>query len=316
MSHVILMALTPVFFVMALGYVAGRWHIVENHHVSGLNALVMSFAVPASLFVATASAPRSEMIAQAPLIAILGADMLIVYLLGYLFLTRLARASTAEASLQALTIAFPNLAGVGLPMVSALLGPTETVPVAVALATGSILLSPPTLILLELSSGKEKNDTGISAAQMSRALWHALTKPVVVAPILGILLSLSGLDLDSVTAASLNLIGQAAGGVALFLTGLILSAQPFRLDWKVVCATAASDVMRPLLAAAIVYIFPVSSEIVRGSILLAAVPSGFFGILFAETYQVRSHGMGSTVIASTVFSILTLAITIGILFPQ
>jgi malonate transporter len=198
---------------------------------------------------------------------------------------------------------------------SALLGPTETVPVAVALATGSILLSPPTLILLELSSGKEKNDTKISAAQMSRALWHALTKPVVVAPILGILLSLSGLDLDSVTAASLNLIGQAAGGVALFLTGLILSAQPFRLDWKVVCATAASDVMRPLLAAAIVYIFPVSSEIVKGSILLAAVPSGFFGILFAETYQVRSHGMGSMVIASTVFSTASLAIIIAKFFP-
>ena len=52
MSHVILMALTPVFFVMALGYVAGRWRIIDNHHVSGLNALVMNFAVPASLFVA------------------------------------------------------------------------------------------------------------------------------------------------------------------------------------------------------------------------------------------------------------------------
>jgi malonate transporter len=46
------------------------------------------------------------------------------------------------------------------------------------------------------------------------------------------------------------------------------------------------------------------------------VPSGFFGILFAETYQVRSREMGSIVIASTVFSIFTLAITIGILFPQ
>jgi malonate transporter and related proteins len=40
-----------------------------------------------------------------------------------------------------------------------------------------------------------------------------------------------------------------------------------------------------------------------------------FSILFAENYRVGSAKMGSMVIASTVFSIFTLAITIGILFP-
>jgi hypothetical protein len=38
-----------------------------------LNALVMDFALPASLFVATASTPRNEMLAQGPLLEILGA---------------------------------------------------------------------------------------------------------------------------------------------------------------------------------------------------------------------------------------------------
>ena len=85
---------------------------------------------------------------------------------------------------------------------------------------------------------------------------------------------------------------------------------------KAEASLQAVTVAWPLLAAAIVHVLPLPSEIAKVSILLAAVPSGFFGILFAETYQVRSHGMGSTVIASTVFSILTLAITIGILFPQ
>jgi malonate transporter len=72
----------------------------------------------------------------------------------------------------------------------------------------------------------------------------------------------------------------------------------------------------PVMAAAIVHVFPVPSEIAKVSILLAAVPSGFFGILFAENYRVRSPEVGSMVIASTVFSIATLAITIGILYPQ
>jgi malonate transporter len=142
-----------------------------------------------------------------------------------------------------------------------------------------------------------------------------LTKPVVLAPALGILLSLSGLNLGAVAGASLNLIGQTAGGVALFLTGLILSAQSFRLDRQVVAATGTANVVRPLLVAGLIHILPVHPEIAKVSILLAAGPSGFFGILFGVNYRLGSAEVGSMVIASTVFSILTLAITIGILFP-
>jgi malonate transporter len=162
MPHVILMALAPFFFVMALGFVAGRMRAIDSHHVDEINALVMNFALPASLFVAITSAPRSEMMRQGPLFVILGIVMLLLYLLWYLFQRHVSMTSKAEASLQALTIAFPNLAGVGLPIASAILGPTETVPVAVALAADSILVSPITLLLLELSGGKEQTDAETS----------------------------------------------------------------------------------------------------------------------------------------------------------
>jgi len=139
---------------------------------------------------------------------------------------------------------------------------------------------------------------------------------VVFAPALGILLSLSDLKLDGLADACLSLIGNAAAGVALFLTGLVLSAQSFRLDWKVVAATAASDVLRPLLAVAVVYFFPISSEAAKTAILLAAAPSGFFGILFAVNYRLDSATAGSMVIASTAFSIVTMAVAIAVLFPH
>jgi hypothetical protein len=69
--------------------------------------------------------------------------------------------------------------------------------VAVALAAGSILVIPFTLMLLELSVGKGQNDAETSAARVRRALRHALTTPVVLAPALGILLSLSGFNLGT-----------------------------------------------------------------------------------------------------------------------
>jgi malonate transporter len=57
-----------------------------------------------------------------------------------------------------------------------------------------------------------------------------------------------------------------------------------------------------------------SLEIARVFSLLAAAV-GFLGILFGVTYRLDSAQVGSTVIASTAFSIVTLAITIAVLFP-
>jgi malonate transporter and related proteins len=311
MSNAIVMALAPVFFVLLLGYAAGKFHIVDNHQVDGLNALVMDFALPASLFAATASASRSQMIEQAPLFLVFGVTMLLLYVAWYWGVRAFSDVSSSDASLQALTIGFPNLAGVGLPIVSSVLGPSGTVPVAVALASGSILISP----LVEMRAG-EAHAAEMPVMQILTAVRRALSKPVVLAPALGILLSLFDLKLDALADACLSLIGSAAAGVALFLTGLVLSAQSFRLDWKVVAATAASDVIRPLLAVAVVWLFPISSEAAKTAILLAAVPSGFFGILFAVNYRLDSETAGSMVIASTGFSIATMAIAIAVLFPH
>ena len=60
MPQVIFTVLAPIFFVMALGYIAGRMRTIDNHHVGEINALVMDFALPASLFASTGSAPRGE----------------------------------------------------------------------------------------------------------------------------------------------------------------------------------------------------------------------------------------------------------------
>lgn len=315
MASTILLALAPIFFVMALGYGAGRLRIVDNHQVDGLNALVMNFALPASLFAATASAPRSEMFAQAPLFAILGVIMLVLFLAWFFLQVRSSQASQADTSLQALTIAFPNLAGVGLPILADVLGPAGTVPVAVALASGSIIISPLSLILVELSVQKQGATAEPTRVRVLRALRHALTKPVVLAPAFGILFSLCELPTGRVIDACLLLIGQAAPGVALFLTGLILSSQSFQLNWQVAGATLTADIIRPLLTAAFVFVLPVSAETAKVAILIAAVPSGFFGILFAVNYRLDSATAGSMVIASTVLSIVTMAVAIVVLFP-
>ena len=44
-------ALLPVFFVLALGYIAGKRNTFDPDQAAGLSKLALSFALPAALFV-------------------------------------------------------------------------------------------------------------------------------------------------------------------------------------------------------------------------------------------------------------------------
>lgn len=296
MSYMILGSIVPVFFVMALGYLAGWTRDIDNHHVAELTALVMDFAVPASLFVATVQTPRTLLLQQGPLMAVLAISMLLIYGLVFLLQRSLFKLDTRQAAVGSLTVAFPNLASAGLPLISSVVGAGNAVSVGVSLAVGSIILSPLTLVLLETGEQTPKDMPVLR--HIVRSIGKSILKPIVLAPIIGMVLSLADIDLPHLLASSLTLIGVGSGGVALFLTGLILSSQAFTPNGNVVSGTLLKNVAHPLLAAALVLALAAPPVIGREAIILSAVPSGFFGILFGLRYRVVSVDAGSTLIAS------------------
>ena len=108
MIDILLNALVPIFGVMGLGYFAGWIRDVDNRHVSELNALVMDFALPASLFVAMATTPSAVLLSQWPLFVTFLVSYLLLYAVSYAMQRRLFRLPPGDAAIQALTIAFPN----------------------------------------------------------------------------------------------------------------------------------------------------------------------------------------------------------------
>jgi malonate transporter and related proteins len=301
MTSAILASLAPVFLVMALGYVAGRSKDFDNHHVGSLNALVMDFALPAALFTAMAQASRQAMIEQAPLAGVLLATMLAVYALTYVLQIRLFKSDRRESAMIALTASGPNVGSAGLPIVAALFSKSASISVAVAVAVAAIVLTPLSLLLLERAEGAGRKPLAI--------VKDALLKPIVIAPVLGCVVSFAGLPLPPLLDATLTLVGQGASGTALFLTGLVLSAQPVRLTANVWLATAFKNVLQPLLAAMLALPLLDGAE-TRIAVMLMAVPSGAFGVLFAVGYNVASAQIGAMLIASTVASTVTLTVVI------
>ena len=317
MTSVLLLALAPTFFVMLLGYSAGRLRIVNNMHVAELNIVVMTYALPTALFLAVASTKWSALVAEWALPLSLAVMMMVTYAVWYLYQRLGRKQDSGESALQSLAVGQPNFAAAGFPVITALVGPGHLSTVALAIAAGSLLPSPVTLALLELdqrrsaSKSDTKDTSKSSGTRTAMAAVHALSKPIVLAPVFGLFVSWIGWSIPKVIETSLQEIGSAAGGMALFVTGLVLSQREFHLTRNALLGVGVANVVQPLLTFALCIGIGADVEITKLSVVMAALPSGFFGVLFGTSYGRPSSEANSTIIASTIFSAITLAVAIA-----
>ena len=82
-------ALLPVFFVMALGYMAGKRNTFDADQAAGLSRLALGFALPASLFVRMADIRKDLLLQQGPLVLALLLAHVGLFLVSWLVLRRI-----------------------------------------------------------------------------------------------------------------------------------------------------------------------------------------------------------------------------------
>jgi malonate transporter and related proteins len=79
---------------------------------------------------------------------------------------------------------------------------------------------------------------------MSLSLIRSFKKPIVWAPLLGLVFSSTGLNLPSFAHRSLAVMGSAADGSALVLTGLVVSAQAFEIRGDTLIAVFLKNLLQ------------------------------------------------------------------------
>jgi malonate transporter len=285
MIQVLANSLVPIFAGLLFGYAAGLFKVVDNKDVKSLVGFLMTFALPCSLFVTIARTPRQLLWEQADAAVVLAIVFLVVFVATYYASRNLAKDTAANSAVLALTLGFPNHAGVGIPLLLAVYGPEASVSVAVGLAVGAITITPITLAILESGTSR----TPSPAARIRLSLWRALKKPVFWAPVLGVLASAAKVHMPTYLDKSLTILGDATEGTALFVTGLIASAQRFNLNWGVGWAVLGKNVLQPALCLAVALFFGMPLEQTRFAVLLSAIPSGFFGVLFGKGFDATTE---------------------------
>lgn len=310
MIKLLLDALVPIFAGLLLGYIAGLRGVLDNQNVRTLTTFVMSFAVPCSLFLYIARTPRSALREQIGTTLVFLVIYFALYAATFYWSRTTQKLSLADSSVLALTVGFPNSAGVGLPLLADVFGEKSLVTVATSIALGCMTISVITLAILEAAADPSK--TGLSFRQIGRCLFRTAKRPIVWGPVLGLLFSCAGLHLPSYMTRSLNVIGSAAGGSALVLTGLVVSAQKFEFGGNTLVVVLLKNLLQPGLALGIALLLHLSIEQVRYVTLISAVPCGFFGIVFGKTFGVTPKLASSGLITSYTLSMATLAMWIVI----
>ncbi|MFE4955881.1 AEC family transporter [Streptomyces sp. NPDC056653] len=101
-------------------------------------------------------------------------------------------------------------------------------------------------------------------------------------------------------------IGQAGAGAALFLTGLLLSAQKVSFGPNVAYGIVAKNGLMPLFVWGLCLLLGLDRLSTTEAVLLTAIPCGFFGLVFGAPFGVQSRVAGSTLMLSTVAGIALL----------
>ncbi|EOI5819884.1 AEC family transporter [Cronobacter malonaticus] len=315
MTYVIIHALAPIFVIMLLGFMAGKTKMVDNQNVALLNIFVMDFALPAALFSATVQTPWAGIVAQMPLIVVLVLAMWVTYAAIYFLAVGPFKKSPQDAAVLTLTVALPNYAALGLPILGSVLGeePSTSLSVAVSIACGSVLMTPFCLLILEREKARASGEnSGSTLAMLPVLMWRSVKKPIVWGPLLGVVLSAIGITMPELVLAAIKPLGLAATAAALFLTGVILSARKLKINSMVITATITKLLIQPFIAWGIVLALGLTGPVAITAILMIALAAGFFGVVFGNRFGVQSPDAEAVLLLSSVLSILSLPLFISL----
>ena len=324
-----LQVLVPVLFVLLLGYFAGRKRKFDAGQVAGINELTLNFALPASLFVGIVDIPRATLLQDAGFVLAVVAGLIGIYLIALIVGRVVLRLNPRAAALFALGAGFPGTPFFGPAVLGGLFGQSSALAIASTAIVANLILVPLSVVILEAAAAAQGSirrsaasvaavavpvgarsadpvtipDSSRQAAMSAvivRSLSTAVKRPYVWAPVIGLVLVLSGVQVPSLIDAMLNLIGQTTSGLSLFVSGLMLAAYSVKLNTAVAINAALKSLVLPVLMLVLVVLLGVHGPLIREAVVAAALPSAVIAPMLATQYKTYQSEAGSSMVLTIV----------------
>lgn len=296
--HQIFMSLIPVSFVIFLGWLAGYKKIIDNNHSHSLATYVMSFSFPCGLFVLTATSKPQDLL-NGSFVTAFWLGLIGMFVLSFIIYKFFLHRNNKDCAQGAFVCSFPDMAFMGIPIFSALLGKQALLSIAIGNICTSLIIIP--IVTIFFNTGNHKTSIG-------QTIFKVISKPLVFAPILGTIYSLLGLQLPEIIKNSLSLIGETTSGVSLFALGLMMSCFAIRFSKLAAINIVLKNIVHPLLMLGLVIAFGINGIFAKEAILLCAMPTATMTAMFALKYETLTEESTTSAILGTIVSLVTLTI--------
>jgi malonate transporter len=302
----------PIFALVLIGWLMRRAGIMGEGTTTELNRFVVWLALPALLFDIVAHARWAE-VWQPGFIAAFGISVVGVFVATVLL--RLRGRPLADATLDGLAAAYGNVAFMGFPILSMVMGAPGLMAATIATLIVVCALFAVAVVLIETGLQAEARLHHL-AIKVSASL---LKNPLVMAPLLGALAALVGLAIPEPVEKTLKMLGGTASPCALVTIGLFLAA-PHEASQAPAKTEAGSTaflvilklVAQPAIAFALASALRLPAPVTRATVLLAAMPTGTGPFMLAEFYKREARATSQAILISTVASAATLAACIAL----
>lgn len=300
----ILDAVLPVFAIIAVGYLAGRKGWLGAESAAALNKFVFLIALPALLFTAMAKVDVATVL-NGPYIGAYVAGQLVTFGLGMVLARTFFKRSIPEAATFGTAAIYGNVGYMGIPLVLVAFGSEMLAPAIISTVINGALNIAILTVCIELG-GRPSGDRHVGQ-EIGRIIGR---NPILVAPIIGLGVSALGVSLPTPVATFGDILGAAAGPCALFSLGLFLSqAKGGQKSGDVGAMVTLKLIIHPLLTAGFALIWLADQPLWAAvCVLMAALPTGANLYILVEKYGVYVDATSRAILASTVISVVTLAV--------
>ncbi len=301
--QVILDTALPFFALIFCGYGAGRFGLLSEASVAGVNAFVFYFALPTFLFDLMSTAPLDEVLNPQFVGAYLGAG-LSVFLVAAVLGRVIFPVGPTQATLMGAAAVLGNTGYMGLPLVAAAFGDAAAIPLVVGLILEVTILIPLSIVLIEAQKGLGQGPGPI----LSSVTGAMIRNPLMIALLAGVLVSATGIGLPTPIANFTDLLGGAAGPCALFALGATLASFPvsaglaevsYMTGFKLLVHPAAMYLTTRLLG-----VEPLWATV---AILGASLPVAANVFIVAKQYDTYVERTSSAILVSTIVSVVTVS---------
>jgi len=302
----ILTTVLPVFGMIVLGYGFTRARIFDAAAGRGISLFVFNVAIPALLFKTVATMEPQQAAPWELWLAFFGGLGLtwVAAALVSRFVPSLDVSGGAAASMAA---GFGNLALLGTPLALSHFGQQVAIPLGMILSIHAPILWFTAMLHRELFRASSSFSLGRTAKDLFRNL---ATNAIVLGLLAGSIWRFTGLGLDPVADAMLEMLADASVPTALFALGVSLAGYSLKGSWSgMFTIIALKMVLMPVSVFLMVrYVVSIPPLWAHVAVLFAAMPTGANAFLFSQRNEEAVAAVSGAIALGTALAAISASI--------